>query len=402
MKASIVCIGDEVLNGKIVNTNASYLAKQLFENGFNLKEQLVISDYEKSAKQIFIDLAKDNKVVLVTGGLGPTVDDLTRRLIADLVQKPLKLDETLYQELCKKYKEHPYHKIQATVPESVEQIKNPVGTACGFYCEINTCHYFFMPGVPQELHYMFENPVLEKLKTLFQDQKKSFENILHLFDLIEVELDPALLVLKEKHPNLDIGIYPSYGQLKVVLSAKDKAIVDEASKMIVHQFEKHLYESISGRLDEAVFNLLLNQKATLGVAESITGGTIASKLVANPGVSSCFLGSLVTYSNKLKTDLLACSEKLLKEHGAVSFEVAEAMAQGVLKTVGSDFSLATTGIAGPSGGEHKSVGTVFIAAAHKSGKKVVRKFEFTGDRAVIIEKASNYAMGVLYSFIKSI
>lgn len=402
MNASIVCIGDEVLNGKIINTNGAYLAKQLVELGFELKQQLVISDYEKDAKQILIQLAQENDVVLITGGLGPTIDDLTRKLIAELLQTKLVFDEGLYQELCLAYKEHPYHKIQAMVPEGVEQIKNLVGTACGFYFTIKRCHFFSLPGVPQELHHMMENPVVQKLKSLFKHSKKMFEQVLHFLDLVEVELDPTLLALKQEYPNLGIGIYPSYGQLKVIFSAQDEKIVEKASEVICNTFKTHLYESVSGRLDEAVFKLLLKNQQTLAVAESITGGTIASKLVLNPGVSSCFLGSLVTYSNQLKTDLLGVSKDLLDQHGAVSFEVAEAMAQGVLKTVGSDFALATTGIAGPLGGERKAVGTVFIAVAHKSGRKFCQKYTFTGDRVVIIEKVSNYALAVLYRFIASV
>jgi nicotinamide-nucleotide amidase len=399
MNATIVCIGDEVLSGKVVNTNASYLSKKISEVGFYVKEHLVISDYDEDAEKIFIDLSKTNDLVIVTGGLGPTVDDLTRPLIAKLVGTTLHFDEALYQTLCHRYKENEYHKIQATVPLGIEKIDNFTGTACGFHFVKNKCHFLSLPGVPSELYDMFEKTCLPQILKYFPMLKKPYEVILHFFDLIEVELDPSLIEFKKKYPDLTLGIYPSYGQIKVVISSNDMQEVHWAKQELQKRFSSNLFESDVGRIDDAVFRILEKKKKTLSIAESITGGNIAAKLVSNPGVSCCFLGSLVTYSNELKKELLGVDAKLLQDFGAVSSQVAEAMCKGVLKKTGSDFALATTGIAGPSGGEHKPVGTVFVAIGSKERRIDVRKFEFSGNRSIIIEKASNYALCALYKLI---
>jgi nicotinamide-nucleotide amidase len=402
MKACIVCFGDEILSGACVNTNAAFMSKILNELGIFVAQQLTLSDFDHHAESILKSLSFDYDVIICSGGLGPTVDDKTRELFANLTLAEMYFDENVHSELIKKFGEEPYHKIQSMLPRGAILLHNETGTAKGLCVTLNKALLFALPGVPHEMKTMLLNEVVPFLRDKLHLEKSPFEKTISFFDLIEVQLDPHLKKLHKLYPEVKFGIYPSYGTVKVTFQGFNHMDIDNIEKYFDSEFSSWIFTHSSKKIEEVLFDALIAQKLKLAAAESITGGSISKRLVAMPGVSSQFLGSFVTYSKDMKKNVLGVSEKTLSSYGAVSEKTAFEMLEGALKISSADVAIAVTGIAGPTGGsDSKPVGLVYIAVGHKNGDNEVHTCHFKGDRDIIIEKAATYSFGYLLQFLKT-
>lgn len=356
----------------------------------------------KLPKSLIRSLSLNHDIIICSGGLGPTVDDMTRPLFAKLAQTEIYFDEDIYKDLVKKFGDEPYHKIQAMLPKDVILLPNLTGTAKGLCINLNKALIFAMPGVPHEMKTMLVNEVIPLIQQKLGKGSQVFEKTLCFFDLIEVRLDPHIKKLQYLYPDVKFGIYPSYGIVKVTFRNSSEIVIENIEKYFVSEFSSWIYAHASSKIEQVIFDILKSKKQTLALAESITGGDIARRLVALHGVSSIFLGSFVTYSNEMKTNILGVSEHTLTTHGAVSEQTAFEMLSGTLKKTPCDFAIAVTGIAGPANESiTKPVGLVYIAVGSKSGDKIVHECHFKGDRDIIIEKASTYALGYLLQLIKA-
>lgn len=402
MKIEIVTIGNEVLAGFTVNTNAAFIGQELFKLGLNVSRQTSLPDETEVLREGLSEALACNQLVITTGGLGPTLDDVTQDVAAELFDSPMRFDEEIAQELKKRYGDLPISlEDQATVPTKAMILKNSLGTAPGLVFHQQST-LICLPGVPAELRVMFSEQVIPFLKKYFVETIKDFRKTVHFFGLTESSVDPVLRDLQKKYPHITFGIYPAQGLLTVSLlchSHSEREAEREFLQPIQElsrQFAEHIYESVSGKIEEAIHEHFIQKKLTLSIAESCTGGTVAARLTRLPNASHYFLGSVVAYSNQLKKDLLKIPEAILQEKGAVSEEVASLMAKSIQEITGSDFSLAVTGIAGPSGGTpEKPVGLVYCAIGRKGKPPLVWKIKAHGNRESIIDRSVNELLSAL-------
>lgn len=403
MRACIVSIGDEVLSGQIINTNASYLAQKLTAMGFTVDLQEVVSDFDPTLKERLNKLSQTCELIVCTGGLGPTVDDMTRNLFASLSGAPLVFNEHLCRELEERFGQAVYHRLQSMVPDKAHLLHNPCGTACGLAIELNSCYIVALPGVPYEMKEMFEKELYPYLKARFAHLTQYHEKVINFFDIVEVSIDPFIKQLQKTYPSVAFGIYPSYGVVRVVCKSLHLHELQDCEEFFKKNFSSQVFSSKHETIEETVFSKLKECHLKLALAESITGGSISSRLVALSGVSSHFLGSIIAYSNDLKIDLLGVDRHVLKIYGAVSPEVCELMLEGILHKTGADLACAITGIAGPDGGSsEKPVGLVYVGVKSKHGACKIFKCQFKGDRAIIREKAATYAFGYIIQYLEKL
>lgn len=407
MTIEVIAIGSELLVGVTVNTNAAFISQELAKEGFRVSRHTVVADEPSIIRKTFQQALEHADIVISTGGLGPTCDDLTRNIAAELYHSDLYYNEELGAELEKRYGElYASIKDQAVVPSKAALLKNMVGSAPGMVFEEGGKVLILLPGVPVEMRTMLCEEVLPYLRHRFANSKRFFGQRVHLFGLPESAIDPLLRRLQPQYPKVEFGIYPAHGTVSVQLTAeaeKQQIAADlfaEPLSIIKKEFSANLYDSPSGKIEEAIHQCFIERGWTLSVAESCTGGSMAARLTQLPGASRYFLGGIVTYSNKLKSELLGVSEKLLESKGAVSGEVAEAMVRGLLKKTQSTFGVAITGIAGPDGGTpEKPVGTIWAAIAHNDKPPYVWKFEARGNREKIIEMSVTKVLGELLKYL---
>lgn len=407
MNVEIITIGSELLCGMIVNTNAAFLGRELTKAGFNVVRQTSLHDAPGQLKAGLKEALQRSPIVISTGGLGSTCDDLTKRTAADIFDSGFHFDQSIADELERRYgKQLKSIQDQANIPDKAQIIPNEMGTAPGFIFNANGSMLILLPGVPHELRGMLSNWVLPFLINTFPSAHSRFSRQIHLFGIPESDIDPHLRHLKNLFPQVEMGIYPFTGTVTAhfhLASNNEKTaldILESCVQTIKNNFSGHLFESASGKMEEAIQNLLIQKKMTLAVAESCTGGSIAAKLTRIPGASKYFLGGLVPYSNQMKTHLLNIPEDMLEKHGAVSPEVVAKMSMEALSLANSDWSLAVSGIAGPDGGTpEKPVGTVWAAILQKNHEPFVWNMLLRGSREVIIEKTVNITLGQLYALI---
>ncbi len=414
-KIEVVAIGDEVLSGIAVNTNAAFISYELLKAGFKVHGHRVVPDERVALKKGLQEALEQNGIVICTGGLGPTCDDITRKVVSELFDCECLYRPELEEALMKRYEKMiPEMKIryqdviktfrdQATVPSKAETLPNPNGTASGFFLKKDQSLLFLMPGVPSEMKPMFLQHVLPQILQHLSTQKRQIGTFLHLCELPESSVDPLLRELREKNKALDFGIYPSLGTLSIHVKTTEKdeqkglKLVHEALDQLRKAFEWHVFESPSGKIEEAVHLALINKKLTLSMAESCTGGALAAALTRYPGASAYFLGSIVAYSNEVKTKVLGVPQEIIQAKGAVSPEVAREMLQGAFNVTGSDYAMAVTGIAGPTGGTpEKPVGTVWGAVGRRGQEPKVWKIPTHGHREMIITRSVSALLSQLW------
>jgi nicotinamide-nucleotide amidase len=411
MRAEIITIGDEILIGQIVDTNAAYIAQRLNAVGFVVSERSSVGDRAEQIVRSVEESIERSDVVITTGGLGPTKDDITKTTLAKMFGGGMRIDKRVEEHVremlaARNIAFNELNRSQAMVPESCKVLFNAHGTAPGMWFEREGKVVISLPGVPFEMRHLMEDEVLPRLKERF-----SLRQIVHrtliTSGLAESMLAERIAEWEEALPEyLRLAYLPSPNIVRLRLSAYevDGATVEQE---IEQQFKKlealiptHIVGYEGATVQEMVHNMLIENGKTLAVAESCTGGSISSKFTAMAGASAYFLCGVTAYANEAKRDLLGVDASLLEKYGAVSEQVARAMAEGVRRISGADYAVATTGIAGPTGGSpEKPVGTVWFAVASERGTEAMMRISGT-DRGQIIDRATAYAIEMLYKELK--
>jgi nicotinamide-nucleotide amidase len=339
-----------------------------------------------------------SSVIIATGGLGSTLDDHTRHIATVLFGSKLEYNETVAADLKRRYGDRVINlHDQASVPTHAMPLLNSVGIAPGLVFTAPNKMLILLPGIPLEMQVMLNEKVLPLLKERFpvKSSKKSAE--MHFCLLTESVVDPFLRTCKEKFPEVHVGIYPSYGQVHVALHSENAQQLHAFKEECTKQFATHLFSAQNQNLEEVLQHWFIQNHKTLALAESMTGGTIASQLVSVPGASAYFLGSFVVYSDALKMHALGVSPETLKKHGDVSKECVLEMLEGVFRNSKADYAIAVTGVAGPTGSQ--PVGTVWSALGHRNGPPQVGHYSIPGPRAKVIQAASRYLLGALWRHV---
>jgi len=396
MQIELIGIGNEVLRGFTINSNGAFMAQELLREGFCPSRHTVLPDDPKQLKRGLDEALLRADVVITTGGLGPTRDDITRTAAAELFGSDFYHDETIAKDIIRRYGgDHPSIEDQATVPTKATPLLNTVGTAPGLIFTDSRGTLILLPGVPAEMEALFLDQVIPYLKKHYSPERLSVKEI-HLFGLPEVAIEPTLREINDAYPDVEMGIYPSYGVVTVRLVCKDATRLEKPYQRLCQEFASHRFTSKT--LEEAIHTLFIEKGITLSVAESCTGGSVAARLTQLSGASNYFLGSVVAYANDVKVQVLGVSQKTLNEHGAVSEEVVSQMALGSLDITKSDYALAVSGIAGPTGAP---VGKVWCAVAKKGEKPHAWEILARGNRSVIITRSVNALLGELYRIVNA-
>lgn len=396
----IITIGAELLNGTTVDTNSAYIGQKLLSHGYSVSEKATVSDEKEALTEILTRALEKHDIVITTGGLGPTFDDLTLPIAAALFDQELVHSAEVEAHLKSRFGDHVSIPQQSKVPKNARVFLNDVGTAPSCILSKEGKHLILLPGVPAEMRYFMDTHVMPFIDEVLEKQEKIEHATAFLFGLTESEVDPFLREIQEKHPGLEMGIYPGYGTLGVTLKAKGSS-VEEARLEVFEKYADVLYADDDRRIEKALHTEMLAGKKTLALAESCTGGMIAARLAQIPKTSDFFLGGIVSYSNAFKEKFLHV--RSLATHGAVSEETAREMAEGALETSGADYAIAVTGIAGPDGGTpEKPVGTVWAAIAERGGATYAGKLKIKSrkSRETIIEYTGTYVMGSLWRYLR--
>lgn len=406
MNAEIISIGSEHLLGEIINTDAPYLCQRLATLGIEMERESTIGDDEKGIASSLEEALKRVKMVITIGGLGPTPDDITKKVIARVAEEQLVLHEGILSEIEGKFKEEkksmPSDNIkQAFLPRDSHPLKNRIGIAPGFILETRNRIIVALPGPYNELVPMFEEEVIPYLKERFKVREVIKSFVLRTTGLPESKVAEELkdIMKKSKNPQVSLLAHENIVDIRLTAKAGDEKTGEKLNEGMEKRIEKRLGNYIFGTgkqtLEEVIGYLLYMRKKTIAVAESCTGGLISHRLTNVPGSSNYFLGSVVAYSNKMKRDRLGVKKTTLEKYGAVSEKVAGEMAKEIKKLTRSDFGLGITGIAGPTGAtEEKPIGLVYIALAYKD-KIETREFNLRGEREVIKAKAANAALDIV-------
>jgi len=404
-KASIVSIGNEVLGGQTVNTNAAHLSGKLLSIGIPVVSSYTVADDVDLIVRALNLAGSDADVVLATGGLGPTDDDLTRQALAKLLGTELQLESKLLQKIQNFFTSRNLQmpaksKIQAYIPAGAKPLANNLGTAPGIMAKSEGKLLIAMPGVPLEMKQMFEESVLPKLKELAVSQAVAVRK-LKCFGITEADIAELLgsYMGRDRNPLINITVDCGIITLHVIATAVEESqarqMAQKDEEFLLDTLGELVYGKDEQTLAEVVGEKLAQQKKTIAVAESCTGGTLAKLLTDIPGASRYFTHGWVTYSNDAKTSELGVPADLIGKHGSVSEQVAQAMAQGARKKAGTDFAIGITGIAGPAGGsEQKPVGLVYISVSSDNWSGI-KRFIFSHDRDSIRLRAAQTALNML-------
>lgn len=380
MKAEILSTGDEIRSGAVIDSNSAFIAQKLEEAGLEVVRHACIGDDINIFTTTLKEISNRVDIAVVTGGLGPTQDDISALAASKAAGVELILDETALASIENYFKSRkrffsPSNQKQAMLPEGSECLFNPVGTAPGFLLTIDKCKLFFLPGVPSEMQHMLLDKVLPRIM-LLQGDAREFSKVRNIvtFGFTESATGETLANFSEKFPEVKLGLRSIFPEIHVKLYARDKDEshldyrLQQATEWIEQKIGKRVVSVDGNSMEAAVGNLLRRQKATLAVAESCTGGLVSDSLTNIPGSSDYFLFSAVTYSNQAKINVLGVPTSVIERYGAVDEKTAQEMAKGVRQISGATYGLSITGIAGPEGGTaEKPVGTVCIGLATPEG-----------------------------------
>ena len=411
MLAEIITIGDEILIGQIIDTNSAWMAQKLNEEGIRVKQISSVSDDRQHILTALAEAATRADIIFITGGLGPTKDDITKQTLAEYFNVKLVLNDDALNNVLNIFKRYnrpllEVNRKQAEVPENCEIILNNNGTAPGMWFNVDGKIYVSMPGVPFEMKYMMEETVIPKLKTTLKLPVIIHKTILTVGEGESFLAEKIADIENELPANIKLAYLPKMGQVRLRLSAysdgetslNDK--LEEFASRIVERVGHNVVAEEDIPLEKVIQNYMTEKGLTLSVAESCTGGYVSHLITQHEGSSQFFLGGAVTYSNDLKENILGVKNETLYQFGAVSQETVTEMVEGALRQFKSDYALAITGIAGPGGGTHeKPVGTVWIAVAN-ANKTVVKKFTFGNKRLQNIERSAVAAFFMLITLLK--
>ena len=400
-----ISIGDELLIGQVINTNAAWLGEHLSEAGFQLDSTLIIGDSEKAILDAF-NACMDADLVLVTGGLGPTADDITKPTVCKFFDTELEFCQAAYDNVVSLFKRRGFqmserNRSQAMLPKSCEYIPNTYGTAPCMWLEKKGVAFAFMPGVPFEMKGIFTDELLPRIKQRFHAVPYE-KRVIMTTGIGESFLADKIKDWEDALPDfLSLAYLPQYGMVRLRLSGRHEdagllhTTLDEQVKKLTQLIPDYIFAMQDQPIERTVFDLLIKKGMTFASAESCTGGNIAHVITLIPGSSEVFRGTAVTYATPTKTKVLGVPVEMIEKQGVVSQEVVERMAKGVRNLMESDFGVATTGVAGPSGGsEENPVGTVWIAVASAVGV-VSKRFNFEKNRENVINRATIAAYEML-------
>jgi nicotinamide-nucleotide amidase len=392
MRISTLSIGDELIFGQLTDTNAGSIAAMLLVDGLRIQRHLTVGDNESDIIGALNDLGRISDAIVVTGGLGPTADDMTSRAAARATGRRLVIHEEarshvrMMSSRLETLMVCPLSDKQAMIPTKSALIPNPNGTACGFHLMHNGCFMFFMPGVPSEMIVMLRETVIPFILERVPHKRVIRMVSLNLFGPCEAEVDELLLGIARPAQGLTLGMCVTFPWIKVTLRAEtdnERAaaeLLEPAVCTVRDRLNEYCFSCGDISMDDAVAALFQERCLTISLAESCSGGLLAKRITDIPGSSRYFREGVVTYSNEAKMRLLGVQAELLNRSGAVSSECASVMAKGVRLASGSDLGLAITGIAGPEGGsDDKPAGTVFISLAASDGCWT-KRFQFNGNR----------------------
>ena len=405
MKVEIISIGDELLIGQTVNTNAGWMGEQLLNIGIQVHWITTIGDNFADLINALRLAESRADVVLLTGGLGPTHDDITKKVVCDYFGSKLVMDQNVLSQVKERFRKRriPMVKIneeQALVPEKAVIIKNALGTAPGFVFHKNNKSFYVMPGVPREMKGMMDHFILPEIKNR-TSSSVFVRKTLATTGIPESTLYERIKDLPAIEKLARISFLPNLAGVKIRITAEGKdqqaanSQLNKAEKLVRRHVESFIFAEKDITLEEAIAECFIQHNKTLAVAESCTGGLVANKFTNIPGSSAFFKGGIVSYSNRVKIDLLGVPEELIAEHGAVSDKVAGAMAGGARERLGADIAISTTGIAGPSGATaDKPVGLVFVGYADAE-ETITARYTFADDRLGNKQRFSQAAMNLL-------
>ncbi len=406
VNAEIVAIGTELLLGQNLDTNSSWLAQQLALLGIDLFAFQTVGDNEKRIEAALKLACERSQFVITTGGLGPTVDDVTRKVAGRLAQKQLVYNETIAKQIEEVFTKagKPCPKVnlnQAFIPQGATLIPNAMGTAPGFIVKIGKNQLACLPGVPFEMKAMFENTLRPLLKTLSPSGTVIKSRVFRTTGISESLLNEKILDLFEKSTNPTVAVLAHADGVDIRLTAKAPSdaeannLLDGLGKTIMTRVPNFIYGLDQDNLETSVGRMLMTRQMTVAVAESCTGGLISHRITQVPGSSAYFLAGWAVYSNRAKSASLGVDPKLIEGKGAVSAQVAEELARNAREKSGANIGISTTGIAGPTGGTpEKPVGLVFVGLSDEQ-KTQSLEFRFSGNRETIKMKASQAALELL-------
>lgn len=392
MQVEIITIGDELLIGQVVDTNSAWMGQQLNKFGFSISRITSVSDQEEEILSVLKEATERSSIVLITGGLGPTRDDITKNTLCKFFDTKLVFNQEVFSDIENFLKRrgaisiNQLNRDQALVPESCIVIRNIIGTAPVMWFNHKEAVVVSMPGVPSEMKRAMEQEIIPRLKEKFVSGVVIHKTV-YILNIPEAVLAEMLSDWEDSIPPfIKVAYLPSPGKIRLRLSGKgrDANIIEQtigkAVKALYPIVGENIYEFDDQKPEEYLLKLLLNKNATLACAESCSGGYISHLITSVPGASQCFKGGIVAYANEIKAEILGVSPEDIENYGAVSSQVVEQMALGACKVLNTHYAIATSGVAGPTGGsDEKPVGTVWIAWAG-NGKVISHKFLFGNNR----------------------
>ncbi len=411
MTCAVLCIGTELTRGELVNTNASWVSAALTALGFEVVEHAVVDDDKARIASALQRLSRKGRVVVCTGGLGPTTDDVTTEAVADCLGVPLVRDEASLEAIRRRFERlgramSASNEKQADFPQGAEVLPNPIGTAPGFMVQMAECLVFFTPGVPRELHRMFDEQISPRIRVLAPNDHHQIK--LHTFGWTESAVGERLDGVEVSFPGVTIGYRAHFPEIEVKVLARAKghtearALAEEAAAQVRARLAEVLFGEGEETFAGMIGRVLRARGLTLAIAESCTGGFVGHMLTREPGASDFLLLDAVTYANSAKTAVLGVDGDVLRAHGAVSAEVAAQMAEGARRVSGADLALSLTGVAGPGGGsDEKPVGTVHVAVASRL-PTTTRVKQLPGDRHQIQTIAAYWGLSVVREIAQKI
>jgi nicotinamide-nucleotide amidase len=402
LKAEIIAIGSELLTPHRTDTNSLWLTERLNSIGINVHQKTIVGDEEDRLEEAIRDALRRSDVIISTGGLGPTEDDITRKVFARVMGRQLRLDYEILERIRNRltsrgFQMTPNNERQALVPHGATPLPNPSGTAPGLRLDQNGKLVVLLPGPPRENQPMFDTYVMPELEKLSRGVRIS-TRLLKVTGMGESQLDDKIAPIYKQYSNPTTTILFTDSEIELHLTAtaesapRAEALVEELTDKLEEAIGDNCYSTKGERLEEVIGWRLRLKQYTLATAESCTGGLVAERITRVPGASDYFAGSIVSYTNEVKMKLLGVPAEMLEQHGAVSSEVAEAMARGVKQRTGATIGLSVTGIAGPGGGTQAvPVGTVYIGLADDV-TSTNRRLILSGDRHLIRWRASTAAL----------
>lgn len=416
MKAEIIAIGTELLLGQIVNTNAQYLAHECASMGIHVYFQTVVGDNRQRLLDVFKQAAGRADLIICTGGLGPTQDDLTKEVLGEMLGRKLILHEPSLQKISRQFQDRGIHMVesnkrQALTLEGARNLENQTGLAIGTALTDKDKHYLLLPGPPGEMKPMFQHEAKPWLLSIMGEEKPLFSKMLKFAGIGESALEDRLIDLIQTQSDPTIAPYAKEGEvtIRVTTSAGSEEEADRIMQPTIDEIsrrlDEHMYAATGSdiTIEEAVIDLLRTKGMTLATAESCTGGMLGDMITANAGSGDVYVGGMVSYSNEMKQTLLGIDSQLLQGNdapGAISPETARCMAENIRKLSGADVAVSTTGIAGPSGQEGKPVGLVYVGIAFKEAPTEVIKLQLSGGRKTIKIRTAKNAFYHIWRHVK--